>query len=326
VERGPARPPGAPAPKHPPPAVLGPRRVAEVTGTLLSTTGWADYALLDLGQGEKLERYGDLTVVRPEPQAMGNRRLRPEVWASAGAAFTGNVDEEGPGRWRTAPGYGETWQMSVLDIPIVCRLTSFRHVGIFPEQIEHWRWMSDRVRAAARPQRILNLFGYTGVASLIAARAGAEVTHVDASKKAVAWGRENQALAGLDAMPIRWIVEDAVKFCEREVRRGRQYDGILVDPPRFGRGTEGEVWNFTDDLPHLLGLARELLAPGPSFVVLTAYAIRMSFLSIHELLADVLGHRDGRIESGELTLRESGSTDQPGRLLSTSLFARFEGA
>lgn len=323
--RGPARPSAAPKPARPVPRPLGPRRVREVVGTILASDGWDDYALLDMGAGEKLERYGALTVVRPEPQAMGPRRLAPAVWEAAGAAFTGDVDEEGPGRWKTAPGIGETWEMAVLGVPFVCRLTSFRHVGVFPEQVEHWRWMAERIADRPRPARILNLFGYTGLASLVAARAGAEVTHVDASKKAVAWGRENQALAGLDAAPIRWIVDDAVKFCEREVRRGRLYDGILLDPPRFGRGPDGEVWNLTDDLPHMLDLVRAILAPGPSFAILTAYAIRASFLSIHELAADLLGDRAGRLESGELALRETGLPGTPGRLLSTSMFARFEG-
>nr|WP_246329566.1 class I SAM-dependent methyltransferase [Chthonobacter rhizosphaerae] len=189
--------------------------------------------------------------------------------------------------------------------------------------------MADRLRALSatrteRPQ-LLNLFGYTGLASLIAASAGADVTHVDASKKSVAWGRENQALAGLDAAPIRWIVDDAVTFAEREVRRGRQYDGILLDPPRFGRGPDGEVWDLTEDLPHMLDLVRRILKPGPSFLVLTAYAIRASFLSIHELTADLLGDRPGTIRSGELVLRETGLPGQPGRRLSTSMFTRFEG-
>jgi 23S rRNA (cytosine1962-C5)-methyltransferase len=322
----PARPSAAPAPKRPMPAVLGPRRVEEVTGTLLTSDGWDDYALLDMGEGEKLERYGALTVVRPEPHAMGPRRLPPETWAAADAAFTGDVDEEGPGRWRTRPGIGETWEMGVGGLPIVCRLTSYRHVGIFPEQIVHWTYMAERLKGRGRPARLLNLFGYTGVASLVAAGAGAEVTHVDASKKAVAWGRENQALAGLDAAPIRWIVDDAVKFCQREVRRGKTYDGILLDPPRFGRGPEGEVWSIGEDLPHMLDLVRQILAPGPSFLILTAYAIRASFLAIHELTADLLGDRRGRLESGELTLRETGHPDLPGRRLSTSMFSRFEGA
>ncbi|WP_207620509.1 class I SAM-dependent methyltransferase, partial [Oharaeibacter diazotrophicus] len=320
-----ARPSAAPKPARPVPLPLGARRVRETVGTILASDGWDDYALLDMGAGEKLERYGALTVVRPEPQAMGPRRLAPAVWEAAGAAFTGDVDEEGPGRWKTAPGIGETWEMAVLGVPFVCRLTSFRHVGVFPEQVEHWRWMAERIADRPRPARILNLFGYTGLASLVAARAGAEVTHVDASKKAVAWGRENQALAGLDAAPIRWIVDDAVKFCEREVRRGRLYDGILLDPPRFGRGPDGEVWNLTDDLPHMLDLVRAILAPGPSFAILTAYAIRASFLSIHELAADLLGDRPGRLESGELALRETGLPGTAGRLLSTSMFARFQG-
>ncbi|HUG63493.1 MAG TPA: class I SAM-dependent methyltransferase [Methylomirabilota bacterium] len=302
----------------------------ESVGQILVCDGWDDYALLDSGAGEKLERYGALTLVRPEPQAMGPRRLPPRTWAAAGAAFTGDVEEEGPGRWRTAEGIGEAWEMSVLGLQFVCRLTAFRHVGVFPEQIVHWTFMAERIRAlaAARPgerPRILNLFGYTGLASLIAAAAGAEVTHVDASKKAVAWGRENQALAGLDAAPIRWIVDDATVFTEREVRRGRRYDGILLDPPRFGRGPAGEIWNLTDDLPHLVDIAETILAPGPSFLVLTAYAIRASFLSIHELAADVLGHRPGRLSSGELALRETGDPAMRGRLLSTSMFARFEG-
>ncbi len=326
--RGPARPSGAAAPKRPMPTVLGPRRAEEQVGSLLVTDGWDDYRLLDMGEGEKLERYGDLMVVRPEPQAMGPRRLDPAVWAAAGAAFTGDVEEDGPGRWRTAEGIGTAWEMRVMGLPVVCRLTAFRHVGIFAEQIAHWTFMAERLKAHRGPDkpRLLNLFGYTGVASLIAAEAGAEVTHVDASKKSVAWGRENQALAGLDAAPIRWIVDDAVKFAERDIRRGKRYDGILLDPPRFGRGPEGEVWSLEADLPHLLDLTRQLLAPGPSFMVLTAYAIRASFLSIHEVTADLIGHRPGTIASGELAVRETGDPARPGRLLATSMYSRFIGA
>jgi 23S rRNA (cytosine1962-C5)-methyltransferase len=327
---GPARPSGAAPTRRPPPTPRGPRKAREEIGTLLVTDGWDDYALLDSGSGEKLERYGNLVVTRPEPQAMGPRRLPPSAWIKAGAAFTGDVEEEGPGRWRTAPGVGESWEMSVLGIPFVCRLTAFRHVGVFPEQIVHWERMAASIRAlaAARPAmrpRILNLFGYTGVASLIAASAGAEVTHVDASRKAVAWARENQALAGLEAAPIRWIVDDAVVFAEREFRRGRRYDGILLYPPRFGRGPAGEIWNLTDDLPYLVDVVERLLAPGPSFLTLTAYAIRASFLSIHELLADVVGHRPGVIASGELAIRETGVAETKGRLLATSMYARYEG-
>ena len=161
--RGPARPSAAAALKRPMPTVLGPRLATEEVGSLLITEGWDDYRLLDMGEGEKLERYGALTVVRPEPQAMGPRRLDPSIWAAAGAAFTGDVEEDGPGRWRTEPGIGTAWEMRVMDLPVVCQLTSFRHVGIFAEQIAHWNWMAERLRAHRGPERpkLLNLFGYT---------------------------------------------------------------------------------------------------------------------------------------------------------------------
>nr|WP_328838813.1 class I SAM-dependent methyltransferase [Methylobrevis albus] len=325
--RGAAKPAAAAPPKRPPPRPRGPRTASETIGTLLETTGWDDYALLDMGEGEKLERYGGLTIVRPEPQAMGARRLSPETWAAAGAAFTGDVDEEGPGRWRQAPGTGETWTMRYGPAEFVCRLTAFRHVGVFPEQQVHWDWAAARIRDAGRPLKLLNLFGYTGLASLTAAAAGAEVTHVDASKKAIGWARENQATSGLDALPIRWICDDAVKFCEREVRRGAGYDAIVLDPPKFGRGPDGEVWNLFDDLPHMLDLCRKILSPRPAFVILTAYSIRASFLASHELMGDVFGDLGGRLESGELVLRESGAGaglgTGKGRALSTSMFSRW---
>ncbi|ODN72138.1 class I SAM-dependent methyltransferase [Methylobrevis pamukkalensis] len=276
-----------------------------------------------MGEGEKLERYGDLVTVRPEPQAMGARRRPAAEWAAAGAVFTGDVDEEGPGRWRHAPSLGESWQMSVSGTDFLCRLTAFRHVGIFPEQKVHWDWAAERIAAARRPLRVLNLFGYTGLASLLAAKAGAEVTHVDASKKAIAWARENQLLSGLDSAPIRWICDDAVKFCEREIRRGSVYDGIFLDPPKFGRGPDGEVWNLFDDLPHMLDLCRSLLSPDPSFVILTAYSIRASFLAGHELMGDLFGDLPGRLESGELVLRETLADGGTGRALSTSMFTRW---
>ncbi len=321
--RGQSKPAAAAPVKHPPPRPRAPRVSRESIGTLLQTSGWDQYALLDMGEGEKLERYGDLVVVRPEPQAMGARRRPAAEWRAAGAAFTGDVDEEGPGRWRQRDGLGESWPMSVDDVDFVCRLTAFRHVGVFPEQKVHWDWVAGRVRAAGRPLRILNLFGYTGLASLTAAKAGAEVTHVDASKKAIGWARENQALAGLDAVPIRWICDDAVKFCEREVRRGSLYDGILLDPPKFGRGPDGEVWNLFDDLPHLVDLCRRILSPKPDFVILTAYSIRASFLACHELMGDVFGDLPGTLDSGELVLRETLADGGEGRALSTSMFSRW---
>ncbi len=281
---------------------------------LLVSEGWSDYALLDSGGGRKLERFGRYRVDRPEPQAMWMRRLPDKDWASADAVFVGD-SEEGDGRWRFRDGPLETWQTGFRDVAFHGRFTPFRHVGFFPEQAPHWDWMLERLAGRDRP-RLLNLFGYTGVASLLAAAAGAEVTHVDASKKAIGFARENQALAGLQDKPIRWLVDDALKFAAREGRRGRLYDGILVDPPKFGRGPKNETWQLFENLPEMLRLCRDILAPKNAFLVLTAYAVRASFLSLHELCAEVFP--EAALDSGELVLREQGG----GRLISTSLFTR----
>jgi 23S rRNA (cytosine1962-C5)-methyltransferase len=224
------------------------------------------------------------------------------------------VDEEGAGRWKRRAGLDESWVCRHGTLSFSCRFTSFRHVGAFPEQEAHWSFMRERLLKAGETPALLNLFGYTGLASLVAAEVGAEVTHVDASKKAIAWARENQTLSNLGDKPIRWIVDDAPKFAAREVRRGRRYDGILLDPPKFGRGPKNEVWELFQNLPEMLKLCRQLLKPG-GFLILTAYAIRASFLSLHRLSEELLGPG---VESGELALE-----DQSGGLLATSLFSRW---
>ena len=281
---------------------------------ILQTTGLDDYALLDSGGGRKLERFGALTLDRPEEQAIWTPRLPRADWERADAVFTGDVDEEGAGRWKRRAGLEESWLCRHGELRFSCRFTSFRHVGAFPEQEAHWAFVRDRLAGAGERSSLLNLFGYTGLASLIAAQAGAEVTHVDASKKAIAWGRENQELSGLGDKPIRWILDDAQKFAAREVRRGRRYDGILLDPPKYGRGPKGEVWDLFQNLPEMLTLCRDLLKP-TGFLILTAYAIRASFLSMHRLCEEVLGPG---VQSGELALKERG-----GGLLATSMFSRW---
>ncbi|MEC5323175.1 class I SAM-dependent methyltransferase [Aurantimonas sp. A3-2-R12] len=300
-------------------------RPSEEGPLILTVEPTEDYALIDSGGGEKLERYGPLLVRRPENQAIWRPRLQPDDWQRADSVFTGDTDEEGTGRWRFphAP-LGETWPLVHDGLSYQGRFTSFRHVGVFPEQAAHWAYAEAAIRAASQrgnnPVRVLNLFGYTGIASLIAARAGAEVTHVDASKKAVGWARENQEMAGLGARPIRWICEDAIRYVEREVKRGSRYDAILLDPPKFGRGPKGEVWQLFDDLPYLLGLVRELLSDRPLFVILTAYSIRASFYALSALMGESFRGLGGNLQSGELVIREAG--DEP-RLLSTSLFSRW---
>lgn len=281
---------------------------------ILETNGLDDYALLDSGHGRKLERFGQMTLIRPEEQAIWTPHLPDDAWARADATFTGDVDEEGAGRWKRREGLGETWQCRHGALRFECRFTSFRHVGAFPEQEAHWAFVRDRLAHAQGKPSLLNLFGYTGLASLVAAEAGAEVTHVDASKKAISWARDNQRLSGLEEKPIRWLLDDATKFAAREVRRGSRYDGILLDPPKYGRGPKGEVWDLFQSLPDMLRFCRDILKPD-GFLILTAYAIRTSFLSLERLAAEVLG---GRIEAGELVLREKGGGHLP-----TSLFVRW---
>jgi 23S rRNA (cytosine1962-C5)-methyltransferase len=295
-------------------------RPTENLPLILETRPSQDYALIDSGNGRKLEQYGPYRIERPEGQAIWLPALPHSEWAITDAVFTGNTDEEGMGRWQfPKKPLQETWTLSHDSMPFLGRFTSFRHVGVFPEQAAHWTFMTELIRAANRPVRVLNLFGYTGVASLLAARAGAEVTHVDASKKAIGWARENQALAKLTDKPIRWIVEDATKFVLREGRRGSSYDIILLDPPQFGRGPNGEVWQLFEHLPDMVEACRAIVSPNPLAVILTAYSIRASFFAMHELMRDTFTGFGGRVDSGELILREKSA----GRALSTSLFSRW---
>ena len=300
-------------------------RPAEHVPLILESLGAGDFHLIDSGDGLKLEQYGPYRIIRPEAQALWPKALPAHVWEKADAIFTGDTDEDGMGRWRfTREALGETWPLSLLGVDFLGRFTAFRHVGVFPEQIAHWTWMKERIEGHERPLKVLNLFGYTGVASLVAAAAGAEVTHVDASKKAIGWARENQTLSRLERAPIRWICDDAMKFIQREERRGSRYDIILTDPPKFGRGPNGEVWQLFDHLPAMLDICREILAPKALGLVLTAYSIRASFYSIHELMRETMRGKGGIVESGELVIREAGVDGRtPGRALSTSLFSRW---
>ncbi|SCB39344.1 23S rRNA (cytosine1962-C5)-methyltransferase [Rhizobium multihospitium] len=314
----------ASAPERPLIARTG-ERPAERVPVILESLGAGDFHLIDSGNGLKLEQYGPYRIVRPEAQALWPPSLAAHIWDNADAVFTGDTDEDGMGRWRfPREALGETWPLQLLGVDFLGRFTAFRHVGVFPEQIVHWAWMKEQVEAAKRPLKVLNLFGYTGVASLVAAAAGAEVTHVDASKKAIGWARENQALGRMEKLPIRWICEDAMKFILREERRGSKYDIILTDPPKFGRGPNGEVWHLFEHLPLMLDICREILSPKALGLVLTAYSIRASFYSIHELMRETMRGAGGVVESGELVIREAGLDGRtPGRALSTSLFSRW---
>jgi 23S rRNA (cytosine1962-C5)-methyltransferase len=288
--------------------------------TVLATPGFAGYRLVDSGAGRKLERFGDVLVDRPEPQALWQPALESAEWRRAHAVFSASAEDEEKGRWRIDRPLPESWPVAGEGIRMLCRMGGIWHLGLFPEQLPHWRWMVDRLRAVEgeRP-RVLNLFAYTGAASLIAAAAGAEVTHVDASKKAVQWARDNQAASGLGDKPIRWLIDDALKFTAREVRRGRTYHVILVDPPKFGRGPAGETFELFEHLPRLLSDCAALLAPGNSALVLTVYAIRASVLAFAQLAAERLAPRVGTLEAGELVLVPEHGTNR----VPTSHFVRW---
>ncbi len=283
---------------------------------------WTDYQLLDTGEGRKLERFGAVTVNRPDPQALWAPQ-RPVAQWRADAVFASRDDEDERGAWAFSGKQPPSeWAMKWDALRLNARLAAFRHMGVFPEHSVHWRWAMERIRTArargAQP-RLLNLFGYTGMMSLAAAAAGAEVVHLDASPKSIGYGRENQSLSGLDDKPIRWICDDAMKFLEREIRRGRAYDAIVLDPPKYGRGPKNEIWRFEEEFPDLLARVRDLLSPQPLFVIATVYAVRLSYLAVAQSLATTLAPRGGSVACGEMAIREAGR----GFLLPTGLYARW---
>ncbi|HEX8445012.1 MAG TPA: class I SAM-dependent methyltransferase [Sphingomonas sp.] len=282
--------------------------------TTIIAEPWDDYGLIDSGHGRKLERYGRFRFIRPEPQAMWAPAT--QGWAADGD-FIGASDEDGGGRWhlsRDVPRGG--WHIRWDDLRFTAQNTPFRHLGFFPDMAPVWSWMRERVGPG---DEVLNLFGYTGIGSLALASKGVAVTHVDASKKSVEAGKANAFLSDLSDRPIRWMVDDAVKFAAREVRRERRYDGILLDPPKFGRGPDGEVWRLEEHLPGLITHCRNLIDDKSKFLVLTVYAIRMSALAIAELLAQATADLGGRVECGEMAVRE----EARGLLLPTAIFARW---
>ena len=291
--------------------------------SLLEACAWKDYELLDSGDGSKLERFGKYIFSRPETQAMWSRALPASEWNNVHAVFQPSAEESG-GHWDFKKEVDEKWVMSyplphLNDLKFIAMTTPGRHLGVFPEVASHWDFMADSVRKADRRANILNLFGYTGLASLAAAAAGAQVTHVDASKKSVSWARENQELSGLNDKPIRWIVEDAVKYVQREAKRGVKYDGIILDPPKFGRGPKGEVWEVYKSLPNLLDLCRACLSDNPLFVIVTVYAVRASAIHVAQVLDEMMKIYNGEIDSGELVIRETSAN----RLLSQAVYARW---
>ncbi|MEL7190636.1 MAG: class I SAM-dependent methyltransferase [Pseudomonadota bacterium] len=283
---------------------------------LMVGEGWDAYRLLDSGHGRKWEAFGPYRFIRPEAQAMWTPRIAD--W-EADSEFTPGSDEDGGGRWSDAPQLPEEgWPLGWKDVKFTAQPTPFRHLQFFPDMAPVWEWMNAQLEGCENAEA-MNLFGYTGVGSL-ALSEKARVTHVDASKKSVAHARGNAALSGMEDHPIRWLVDDAAKFTAREVRREKRYDGIILDPPKFGRGPKNETWRLEEGLPALIGDCAKLLDQNSRFLFLTVYAVRMSSLAIAGLLAEALRELPGKIEHGDLAVREQGEN---ARLLPTAIFARW---
>ena len=282
---------------------------------------WDDYALLDSGGRLKLEQVGPYRIVRPELRAPWTPRLPKEEWERADAVFHAGRDPN-RGRWELRRRVPERWPVHYRDLRFWAQLTPFRHIGFFPEQAPQWDWIRKQVKragAVSNPVQVLNLFGYTGVAALAASAAGAQVTHVDASRKAVTWARENQRLSSLDDRPIRWIVDDALKFALREQRRGRRYEGFVLDPPPFGHGPDGELWKLDRSLPAMLAACRALFSDHLRFVVVTVYATSVMPGNLRAALAEAMRGRGGRAEVGACVLVERSA----GRSLPCAYYARW---
>ena len=284
---------------------------------ILTTPVGKDYELLDSGNGEKLERYGDVVVARPDPQALWNKNLSESEWDKGDAYFKrASFDAN----WSVREQLPERWPIELGGLKFWIKLSAFKHTGVFPEQAGNWDWIREKITKAKRvePVKVLNLFGYTGGATLAAAQAGAEVVHVDGSKVAIGWARENAELSGLSEKPVRWILDDAQKFVAREIKRGKKYEGIIMDPPAFGRGPEGEVWKFEDNLPELLEQCVPLLNKEHGILLVNAYSLGFPALAIENMVKTALPFAV-QTDCVELTLKEE---NDRGFLLPTGVVVR----
>lgn len=279
----------------------------------MTTPGWQDYELLDSGNQKRLERFGKYIIVKPDPQAIWKPKLSEDNWQKADAIYS---DEKKAWLSNKLP---NKWELAYKNLKFFAKLTNFKHTGIFPEQVINWEFMENKLKSVNNQPNVLNLFGYTGIASLVCAANGAKVTHVDGSKPSIGWARENQALSGLLDKPIRWILDDAIEFTAREARRGNKYDAIIMDPPVFGHGPNGETWDFNKSFPELLQNCKEILVDNPLFVIVNAYAISASSVMLKNMFEDYLGLVGEKIEYGELAISQKDSD----RNLSTGIFSRI---
>jgi 23S rRNA (cytosine1962-C5)-methyltransferase len=292
---------------------------------ILKTTKQKDYELLDSGNGEKLERYGQYILRRPDPEALWEKKNSSVLWDNADLQFVRNNNKT---KWISKEGVSKNWNIEFGGLNFSIRPTSFKHTGLFPEQLPNWVWTEKiiknyqlRIKNEKQDKKIsvLNLFGYTGGATIACAKAGAEVCHVDGSKTAVEWARVNAELSGLKDAPIRWIVDDVLMFLKREIKRGRKYDAIIMDPPSFGHGPKDELWKIEEHFLQLMKLCKEILSDDPIFIIINGYTAGYSSIAYENNLKDIMKYYKGEIEKGELVIEESDSD----RLLPCGIFARW---
>ncbi len=297
------------------------------------TKSSSDYELLDCGDGEKLERFGKYVLRRPDPQALWQKRLNDADWKKSDARFTKD-DDNGNGDnksgWIFKKEIENKWPIEFAGLKLFIKPTSFKHVGIFPEQSQNWIWLEDEVKNALTLKEnetdgveVLNLFGYTGGASLVCAKAGAKVVHVDGSKSALSWGKENSEISDLAQKPIRWILDDARTFVSREIKRDRKYDGIILDPPAFGHGPENELWKIEEHFTALVSDCFKIMKQKPSFFLINGYSAGYSAIAYENILLQLIEKFGGKVEIGELAIEESKIEGKFRRLLPAGIFARW---
>ena len=260
---------------------------------------WKDYEILDMANGEKLERWGNVVLIRPDPQIIWKNKSFPEKWNKANARY--NRSSSGGGAWKYNSKMPENWQIKYKDLVFNIKPMGFKHTGLFPEQAVNWDWMISKIQNAKREIKVLNLFAYTGGATVACSYAGASVCHVDSSKGMTTWAKENIVSSGLKDRPVRFIVDDVVKFVNREIRRGNKYDGIIMDPPSYGRGTNGEVWKFEDNISDLVELCSKVLSDKPLFFLINSYTTGISSTVLENILR-LNTKKDGKFSNGEIGL------------------------
>ncbi len=284
---------------------------------MIISNEWKDYEILDMANGEKLERWGNIILIRPDPQIIWKNKSKPELWKNAHAHY--HRSKTGGGQWEYLKKIPESWQIKYKDLTFNLKPMGFKHTGLFPEQAANWDFMIDKIKKADRPIKVLNLFAYTGGASVACSYAGASVCHVDSSKGMTAWAKENVASSALSDRPVRFIIDDVVKFVQREIRRGNKYDAIVMDPPSYGRGANGEVWNIEESLYNLVELCTQVLSDDPLFFLINSYTTGLAPTILTNVLSLTI-KKKGKISSGEIGLPMKDSN----LILPCGIYGRWE--